>query len=67
VFLDDNLISWSSKHRNIISHSSAEAEYRVVAYGVNEACWLLLQELHASLSKITLIYVVYLSTNPIQH
>jgi hypothetical protein len=45
-----------------------------VANGVVEACWLrqLLQELHAPLTKSTLIYydnvsVVYLSTNPIQH
>jgi hypothetical protein len=74
VFLSTNLISWSSKRQNIVSHSSAEAEYRAVANGVAEACWLrqLLQELHALLIKSTLIYcdnvsAVYLSTNPIQH
>jgi hypothetical protein len=45
-----------------------------VANGMTEAYWLrqLLQELHASLTKSTLIHcdnvsVVYLSTNPIQH
>jgi hypothetical protein len=45
-----------------------------VANGMAEAYWLqqLLQELHASLTKSTLIHcdnvsVVYLSTNPIQH
>jgi hypothetical protein len=45
-----------------------------MANGVVEACWLrqLLQELHAPLTKSTLIYcdnisVVYLSTNLIQH
>jgi hypothetical protein len=45
-----------------------------MANGVVEACWLqqLLQELHAPLTKNTLIYcdnvsAVYLSTNPIQH
>jgi hypothetical protein len=37
VFLSTNLIFWSSKHQNIISCSSAEAEYRVVANGVVEA------------------------------
>jgi hypothetical protein len=74
VFLGDNLISWSSKRHNIISRLSVEAEYRTVANGVAEACWLrqLLQELHAPLSKSTLVYrdnvsVVYLSTNPVQH
>jgi hypothetical protein len=74
VFLGTNLISWSSKRQNVISCSSAEAEYRAVANGVAEACWLrqLLQELHAPLTKSTLIYcdnvsAIYLSTNPIQH
>jgi hypothetical protein len=45
-----------------------------VANGVAEAYWLrqLLQELHAPLTKSTLVYcdnvsAVYLSTNPIQH
>jgi hypothetical protein len=72
VFLDDNIVSWSLKCQNIISHSSAEAEYRAVANGVAEAYWMrqLLQELHTLLMKSTLIYynnvsAVYLSTNPI--
>jgi hypothetical protein len=74
VFLGTNLVSWSSKRQNVVSRSSAEAEYWAVANGVAEACWLrqLLQELHALLTKSTLIYcdnvsAVYLSTNPIQH
>jgi hypothetical protein len=74
MFLDANLVSWSSKRQNIVSRSTTEAEYRIVANGVVEACWLrqLLQELHTQLTKSTLIYcdnvsAVYLSTNPIQH
>jgi hypothetical protein len=68
VFLSNNHISC------IVSRLSAEAEYRTVANNVAEACWLrqLLQELHAPLTKSTLIYcdnvsVVYLFTNSIQH
>ena len=70
VFLGDNLVSWSSKRQKIVSRSSAEAEYYVVANGVAEACWLcqLLQELHCPLTQSTLVYcnnvnAVYLSTN----
>jgi hypothetical protein len=49
VFLRDNLVSWSATRQTIVSHSSAEAEYRVVANGVAEATWLrqLLHELQA--------------------
>jgi hypothetical protein len=74
VFLGDNLISWSSKHQNVISCSSAKTECCAVANGVAEACWLhqLLVELHSPLSQATLVYynndsIVYLSTNLIQH
>jgi hypothetical protein len=37
VFLEDNLVSWSTKRQTIISCSSAEAEYRAVANGMAEA------------------------------
>jgi hypothetical protein len=74
VFLGDNLISWSSKRQTTVSRSSIEAEYRAVANGVAEACWLrqLLEELRNPLTKSTLVYcdnvsAVYLSTNPVQH
>ena len=74
VFLGDNLISWSSKRQATVSRSSAEAEYRAVANGVVEACWLrqLLHEVHCPLRRATVVYrdnvsAVYLSTNPVQH
>jgi hypothetical protein len=74
VFLGDNLVSWSSKRQLVVSRSSAEAEYRVVANFVAEAIWLreLLQELHSPLANSTLVFcdnvsAVYLSTNPVQH
>jgi hypothetical protein len=74
VFLGDNLVSWSSKSQNVVSRSSAETEYRAVANGVAEACWLrqLLVELHSPTPRVTLVYcdnvsAVYLFTNPVQH
>jgi hypothetical protein len=72
VFLGDNLVSWSSKRQNTISRCSVEAEYRAVANGVAEACWLrqLPMELHFHLSRSTLVYcdnvsAVYLASNPV--
>jgi len=74
VFLGNNLVSWSSKHQNTVSRSSAEAEYHAVANAVAEASWLrqLLSELHSPLRKTTLVYcdnisAVYMSSNPVQH
>jgi hypothetical protein len=74
MFLGANLVSWSSKRQNVVSCSSADVEYRIVANGVVEAYWLrqLRQELHVPLTMSTLIYcdnvsAIYLSTNPIQH
>jgi hypothetical protein len=37
VFLKYNLVSWLAKQQTVVSRSSAEAEYRVVANGVAEA------------------------------
>jgi hypothetical protein len=74
VFLGDNLVSWSLKRHNIISHLSTETEYHVVVNDVAEACWLhqLLVELHNPLLQATLVYcdnvsAIYISINPIQH
>jgi hypothetical protein len=74
VFLGDNLVSWSAKRQTVVSRSSAEVKYRVVANGVAEATWLhqLLHELQTPPSRYTLVYcdnisAVYLSTNPVQH
>jgi hypothetical protein len=70
VFLGDNLVSWLAKQQTVVSHSSAEAEYRAIANDVAEATWLrqLLHELQTPPSRCTLVYcdnisVVYLSTN----
>ncbi|GJV20114.1 ribonuclease H-like domain-containing protein [Tanacetum coccineum] len=74
VFLDDNLLTWSSKRQDTLSRSSAEAEYRGVANVVAETSWIrnLLRELHTSLFTATLVYcdnvsAVYMYANPVQH
>ncbi|GJV48461.1 ribonuclease H-like domain-containing protein [Tanacetum coccineum] len=74
VFLGDNLLTWSSKRQDMLSRSSAEAEYHGVANAVAETSWIrnLLRELHTPLFTATLVYcdnvsVVYMSANPVQH
>ncbi|GJS27463.1 ribonuclease H-like domain-containing protein [Tanacetum coccineum] len=74
VFLGNNLLSSPFMRQPMLSHSSAEAEYRGIANAVAETCWLrnLLRELHTPLSSSTLVYcdnvsAVYLSCNPVQH
>nr|GEV64749.1 putative calmodulin-binding domain, plant [Tanacetum cinerariifolium] len=71
VFLDDTLLSWSTKWHVTFSRSSAEAEYRGVTNVVAETTWVrnLLRELHVPLFTATLIYcdnvsAVYMSTDP---
>nr|GEW20170.1 retrovirus-related Pol polyprotein from transposon TNT 1-94 [Tanacetum cinerariifolium] len=60
VFLGDNLLTWSSKHQDTLSRSSAEAEYRGVANAIAETSWIrnLFRELHTLLSTATLVYCV---------
>jgi len=41
VVLGDLLISWKSKKQPNLSHSSAEAEYRVLALVTSELLWIL--------------------------
>ena len=36
TFVGGNLVTWQSKKQNVVSQSSAEAEYRGMAHGVCE-------------------------------
>ncbi|GKE43805.1 ribonuclease H-like domain-containing protein [Tanacetum coccineum] len=74
VFLSDKLLTWYSKRQDMLSRSSAEAEYRGVANAVVETSWIrnLLRELYTLLFTATLVYydnvsAVYMSANPVQH
>ena len=40
VFVGGNLVSWRSKKQNVVSRSSAESEYRVMAQSTCEIMWI---------------------------
>ena len=40
TFIEENIVTWRSKKQNMISRSSAETEYRVMAYTACEMMWL---------------------------
>ena len=74
VFLDRNLISWSSKKQNVVSRSSTEAEYRSMALVTAEVYWLrmLFKELAIGLLHTPTIWcdnigAIALASNPVFH
>ena len=74
MFLGDALISWRSKKQDIVSRSSAKAEYKSMATTTCEVTWLLylLRDLHIPHQKPVLLYgdnqaTLHISTNPVFH
>ena len=73
VYLGSNLVSWSSKKQKTVSRSSAEAEYRQLAYTAAELSWLrsLYKDLHLNLVPPTIwcdnISSIALASNPVFH
>lgn len=74
LFLGHNPISWSSKKQNIVSRSSIESEYRVVANALSETLWVtdLLTELRVPIHQMPTIYcdnlgATFLSKNLVLH
>jgi len=60
VFLNDNLISWSSKWQSTVSRLIPEEEYQWIANVVAEICWLrnFLLEVSTPPQRISLVYSV---------
>lgn len=74
VFLGDSLISWRLKKQDVVSRSSAEAEYRSMATIACEVTWLLylLRDLHIPHGKPVLMYcdnqvALHISANLVFH
>ena len=74
IFLGQNLISWSSQKKKIVSWSSIEAEYRALSDATTEILRLrsLLQELRLPLPFSPILWcdnigATYLAENPVFH
>ncbi|CAH9090144.1 unnamed protein product [Cuscuta epithymum] len=74
IFFGPNLVSWKSKKQPTVSRSSTEAEYRAIAYTVQDMLHIrsILFELgvpirHPVQLLCDNVSSSYLSTNPIQH
>jgi len=74
VSIGDNLISWKSKKQNVMTRSSAEAEYRTIVLVTCELVWFkqLLKELQfGDDTQITLIcdnqVALHINYSPVFH
>ncbi|CAH9126696.1 unnamed protein product [Cuscuta epithymum] len=74
IFLGPNLVSWKSKKQPTVSKSSTEAEYRAIAYTVQDTLHIrsVLFELGYSIRDPVHLFcdnisASYLTANPVQH
>ncbi|KAJ0526509.1 putative RNA-directed DNA polymerase [Helianthus annuus] len=74
IFLGQNLVSWKSKKQNVVSRSTAEAEYRSMCSATCEMMWLknLLTELGISYSLPMSVFcdsqaALSIAANPVFH
>ncbi|CAL1407400.1 unnamed protein product [Linum trigynum] len=74
VFLGRSLISWAAQKQQVVSRSSAEAEYRALAETTCELQWLssLLTELHQTIKLPLQVHcdsksAIHMASNPVQH
>lgn len=74
VLLGGSPISWKTKKQNIVSHSSAEAEYREMAAATREIKWVirLMVELGVPITKHVPFFcdsqaAIHIAANPVFH
>lgn len=74
MFLGDALISWKSKKQDVVSHSSAESEYRAMEFGSREVICLyhLLEDLQSPQDGPIAFYcdstaAIHIVNNPVFH
>lgn len=50
TYVVDNLVTWWSKKQSVVTRSSIEAEFRIVAQGITEVIWIrrIMEELRAT-------------------
>lgn len=72
IFFGPNLVTWMSRKQSTVSRSSAEAEYRAIAYATAELRWFcqLLRELGVQLPRPPLILsdiksALFMVNNPV--
>jgi hypothetical protein len=72
--LGGNLVSWRSKKQDVVSRSTAEAEYRAMAQGLSEMLWSrnLLDELKILKTSCVNVWcdnksAINIANNPVQH
>ena len=70
----ETLLSWKSKTQNVVSRSSAEAEYRSMTNAVSELVWIiaLLKELGKEMEQPAMVYsdskaALQIAANPVFH
>ncbi|KAG8489617.1 hypothetical protein CXB51_017591 [Gossypium anomalum] len=74
IFFGHTPVSWSSKKQQVVSRSTAEAEYRSLAAAASDVTWLmsLLQELHLCSVDVAALWcdnssAVAVAANPVLH